>query len=149
MAKISPALPLIGGGQTKFQPVYVGDVADAIMACLDRPDAPGKTYELGGPQVYSFKELLKIVLHETRRHRALLNLPWGMADLQARFLQLLPKPPLTRDQVVLLKSDNVLSGGQPGLAELGIAPTAVEVILPTYIWRYRPGGRFADREVEA
>ncbi|MCB9957060.1 MAG: complex I NDUFA9 subunit family protein [Rhodospirillaceae bacterium] len=149
MARISPALPLIGGGKTRFQPVYVGDVADAVMACLDRGDAPGRTYELGGPQVYTFKELLKIVLHETRRHRALVSVPWGMANLQARVLQLLPKPPLTRDQVTLLKSDNVLSGGQPGLAELGITPTAAEVILPTYLWRYRPGGRFADREAEA
>ena len=143
MARMAPFLPLIGGGATKFQPVYVGDVADAMMACLDRADAAGQTYELGGPQVYSFKELLQIVLSETRRRRILLPLPWSIADFQARILQMLPKPPLTRDQVTMLKSDNVLTGDLPTLESLGLTPTAVEIIVPTYLWRYRPGGRFA------
>ena len=148
MAKISPFLPLIGGGATRFQPVYVGDVADAVMACLDRSETKGQSYDLGGPQTYSFKEILKVVMRESRRRRMLMPIPWGIANLQARVLQLLPKPPLTQDQVTLLKSDNVLTGANPGLEALGIEPTAVEVIVPTYLWRHRPGGRFADRRAE-
>ena len=149
MARMSPFLPLIGGGRTRFQPVYVGDVADAVMACLDDPATKGRVYELGGPQVYSFKEILQIVMRETRRRRLLLTLPWGMANLQARVFQMLPKPLLTVDQVTLLKTDNVASGDLPTLADLGIEPTTVEVIVPTYLWRFRPGGRFADRQAPA
>ena len=149
MAQMSPFLPLIGGGQTRFQPVYVGDVADAIMACLDDPATKGRVYELGGPQVYTFKEILQIVLRETRRRRLLLTLPWGVARLQARFFQMLPKPLLTVDQVTLLKTDNVASGNLPTLTDLGIEPKTVEVIVPTYLWRFRPGGRFADRQAPA
>src|SRR5690606_27339059 len=118
-----PALPLIGGGDTRFQPVYVGDVADAIVAALDRADAEGQTYELGGPLVYSMREVLTYVMKETRRRRLLVTLSWRLARLKARFLQHLPNPPLTVDQVALLEQDNVLNGGHPGLAELGIAPT--------------------------
>jgi NADH dehydrogenase len=145
MAMISPALPLIGGGHTRFQPVYVGDVADAIMAALDRPDAAGKLFELGGPSVYSFKELMALMLAEIGARRLLAPLPWGLAGLQARLLSILPNPPLTADQIELLKVDNVLSGAFPGLADLGVTPTAAEVILPTYLDRFRKGGRFGQR----
>jgi NADH dehydrogenase len=143
MARLLPALPLFGGGTTRFQPVYVGDVAEAIMRSLQQPAARGKTYELGGPRTYSFKELMQIVLAEIRRRRVLLPLPFFVAELQAMFLELLPVPPLTRDQVKLLQRDNVASPDMPGLADLGIAPTAVEAIIPTYLRRFRAGGGFA------
>jgi uncharacterized protein YbjT (DUF2867 family) len=132
----------VGGGHTKFQPVFVGDVAQAIVAGLDRRD--GRTYELGGPAVYSFKELLQLILRETGRRRALIPLPFGLAFLNAAFLQLLPKPLLTMDQVRLLKKDNVVSQTAPGLADLGIAPTSVEAVIPSYLWRYRAKGEYAE-----
>ena len=133
MSQLSPALPLIGGGTTRFQPVYVGDVADAVMAALTRDDAPGRTYELGGPEVYTFRELLRYVLRLTGRRRLLVHLPVGIATLQARLLELLPEPPLTRDQIALLERDNVVSEGAPGLVELGITPTPLELIVPQYL----------------
>jgi len=142
MARLSPALPLIGGGRTRFQPVYVGDVAEAIARSLERPEARGRIYELGGPKVYSFQELMEILLHETRRRRLLVPLPFALAEIQAAVLERLPVPPLTRDQVRLLRHDNVASPDMPGLRDLGIEPTALEVIVPTYLERYRPGGRF-------
>jgi uncharacterized protein YbjT (DUF2867 family) len=142
LARWSPALPLIGGGGTKFQPVYVGDVADAVIASLERPNAAGKTFELGGPRVYSFRALMELVLRETGRRRALVNLPFSLASLQAAFLEWLPRPPLTRDQVKLLQRDNIVTAGGLGLGDLGIAPTAVELIIPTYLDRYRRGGRW-------
>lgn len=137
MARIAPALPLVGGGRTRFQPVYVGDVAEAILAGLERPEAAGRTYELGGPGVYSFAELLAYVLEVTGRRRLLLPLPFPLARLQARFLELLPSPPLTRDQVSLLERDNVASPDMPGLRELGVAPTPLEVVVPSYLQAYR------------
>jgi NADH dehydrogenase len=136
MARLLPALPLIGGGATRFQPVYVGDVAAALMAALERDDAPGRTYELGGPRTYTFKELLTYMLGVIGRRRLLVPLPYGIAALQARLLELLPEPPLTRDQIELLKRDNVVSPGAAGLADLGIAPTPLEVIVPTYLRQY-------------
>jgi len=136
MARIAPALPLVGGGTTRFQPVYVGDVADAVIAGLERPELAGKTFELGGPRVYTFKELLDYVLRVTGRRRLLVTLPFGLARLQARFLELLPNPPLTRDQVALLERDNVVNPQMPGLAELGIQPTPVEAIVPSYLRAY-------------
>ncbi|WP_119460865.1 complex I NDUFA9 subunit family protein [Rhodospirillaceae bacterium SYSU D60014] len=142
MARLLPALPLIGGGKTKFQPVYVGDVAEAMARIIEDPAARGKLYELGGPQTYSFKELLELLLQEIGRRRILLPLPFSLASLQGAVLQHLPNPPLTRDQVELLKQDNVVSGTTPTLADLGIQPTAVEVILPTYLDRFRRGGRY-------
>jgi len=142
MTFISPALPLIGGGETKFQPVYVGDVADAIMAALDRPDAAGRLYELGGPGTYSFRQLMELMLAQIGRQRLLVPVPWAIANLQGAILEWLPGAPLTRDQVTLLKQDNVVSGNAPGLAELGIRPAALEIILPTYLDRFRKGGRF-------
>jgi NADH dehydrogenase len=145
MARMSPALPLIGGGHTKFQPVYVGDVADAVMAAIDRNDSQGKTYELGGPEIRSFRELMTQMLAEIGRRRLLVPVPFAIASLQGALLQLLPMPPLTLDQVRLLKRDNVVAPGMPGLGELGISPTALELILPTYLARYRPGGRHNTR----
>lgn len=140
LARLLPALPLIGGGHTRFQPVYVGDVADAAMAALESAAAQGKTFELGGPRIYSFRELMEILLKEIQRRRLLLPLPFALASLQAAFMEFLPVPPLTRDQVQLLKRDNVVSPGMPGLKDLGIEPTALEPIIPTYLARYRPGG---------
>jgi NADH dehydrogenase len=143
LARWLPALPLIGGGHTRFQPVYVGDVAEAAMAALGRHDSEGTTYELGGPRVYSFRELMELLLAEVNRRRALVALPFGLASFQAAFLERLPTPPLTRDQVKLLQRDNVATPGQPGLMALGVTPTAAELILPTYLDRFRRGGRIA------
>jgi NADH dehydrogenase len=148
MAVISPVLPLIGGGETRFQPVYVGDVADAIVRVIDDSATAGRTYELGGPKIYSLRALTEILLQEIRRKRLLVDLPFGLAALQARLLALLPNPPLTPDQVEMLKRDNVVSSGALGLEALGITPTAVEAILPTYLDRFRRGGWYArDRGV--
>lgn len=143
MAMLSPVLPLIGGGHTRFQPVYVGDVAGAIITALNSPATAGKTYELGGPRIYSFRAMIELMLAQMGRKRCLVSIPWGIARLEARLLELLPVPPLTRDQLELLKHDNVVAPGTPGLAELGVAPTAVEVILPTYLGTYRSGGPYA------
>lgn len=143
IAMISPFLPLIGGGHTRFQPVYVGDVADAVLKCLEDPATAGRTYELGGPKAYTMRELLELLLAEVRRKRVLVDLPFGIAALQARLMSLLPSPPLTVDQVELLKRDNVVSTGALTLDTLGIAPTAVEGILPTYLDRFRRGGWYA------
>jgi len=138
LARLLPALPLIGGGGTRFQPVYVGDVADAIVAALERDDAPGRTYELGGPQVYSFAELLRYMLQVIGRRRLLVPISFELAMLQARFLELLPAPPLTRDQVELLKTDNVVGADAATFADLGITATPVELVVPEYLARYRP-----------
>jgi len=143
MARIMPALPLIGGGHTRFQPAYVADVAEAIARMLQDPATRGRTYELGGPRAYSFKQLLEIMLKEIGRRRLLLPLPFALARIEAAFLELLPKPLLTRDQVRLLERDNVVVPGVLGFADLGIHPTALELVLPTYLGRYRPGGRHA------
>jgi uncharacterized protein YbjT (DUF2867 family) len=140
IATISPVMPLIGGGETRFQPVYVGDVADAVIKCLEDPATAGRTYELGGPRTYTFRELLELMLHEIRRRRRFIDLPFGLAALQARLMAILPNPPLTPDQVELLKRDNVASPGALGLSSLGITPTPVEAILPTYLDRFRRGG---------
>ncbi|MGQ0664238.1 MAG: complex I NDUFA9 subunit family protein [Pseudomonadota bacterium] len=141
MARCLPALPLIGGGLTRFQPVYVGDVAEAITRLLADSGSAGRTYELGGPRVYTFKELMEIMLAEIGRKRFLVPLPFAVAQLQAAFFERLPVPPLTRDQIRLLKRDNVVTPGAPGLAELGIEPSALEAIIPTYLGRFRKGGR--------
>jgi len=149
MAASAPALPLVGGGATRFQPVFVGDVAAAIAKIVATPGAQGQTYELGGPAVYTFKELLQLVLTETGRARVLAPLPWPLAslvgklgDIQASLLPL--APPLTTDQVALLKAgDNVVAPGAKGLSDLGILPTAVEAVVPSYLYRYRKGGQYA------
>lgn len=147
MAAFSPALPLFGGGAQKYQPVYVGDVAKAFARILDDPATAGHVYELGGPRTYSFKELMQIVCRETHRPRVLLPLPNLAADIigMAGNVQSLVMPPiLTSDQALLLRRDNVVSEGSSGLAALGIEPTSVEAIAPTYLWRYRRGGQFAE-----
>lgn len=144
LARFSPALPLIGGGHTRFQPVFVGDVAAAILAALERPDAQGKTFELGGPAIYSFKELMQIVLAETGRSRILVPLPFALAAIKAFFLQFAPTPPLTPDQVKLLRHDNVVAPTAMTFADLGIRPTTVEAEVPTYLWRFRAKGEYAD-----
>jgi len=140
MARLLPALPLIGGGKTQFQPIYVGDVADAVMAALHQDSAAGKTYEIGGPQVYSFEDLLRYMLDVIGKRRLLVDLPFGLASLQARILELLPVPPLTRDQVELLKTDNVVADDALTLADLGLVPTPIELIVPSYLGRHRDQG---------
>lgn len=132
---------LYGSGGTRFQPVYVGDVAEAIVKALAEPKCRGKTYELGGPVIYSFKELMDLLLSEIGRKRFLLPLPFAVATVEAFFLERLPKPLLTRDQVTLLKRDNVVAPGALGFKDLGIAPKAAEAILPTYLHRFRPPSR--------
>jgi NADH dehydrogenase len=143
LARYLPVLPLIGGGVTKFQPVYVGDVAEAIELSLARADARATTYELGGPAIYSFRELLEIMMRITGRRRGFIDMPWGFAKIHAALHELLPlpQPLITRDQVELLKSDNVVGARTSAktLRDLGMTPTALEVILPTYLDRFRRG----------
>ena len=139
MAMTLPVMPVISGG-TRFQPVFVGDVADAILAALAREDTMGRIYELGGPRVWTFRELLTWILRETKRHRALIEIPMSVARVQARLGELIPGKPLTRDQLILLGRDNVVSEGMPGLQDLGIVPTPVELVVPEYLDRYRAGG---------
>jgi uncharacterized protein YbjT (DUF2867 family) len=149
MARLSPVLPLVGGGHTRFQPVFVGDVAEAMARAVDGETAAGTTYELGGPEVKTFRELIEFVLATTGRRRLLVPLPFPLARFQATFLQFLPKPPLTPDQVKLLQVDNVVSPEaereRRTLPALGIEPTTIEAIVPTYLWRFRKYGQFEKR----
>jgi len=145
MARMAPALPLIDGGDTKFQPVYVGDVADAVMAALQDANAAGKTFELGGPAVLTLKEIFEYIMDETGRKRALAPAPARLLRPFAGLLELLPEPPLTRDQLLLLGVDNVVADGAAGLDALGVTPTALAAVAPTYLARYRDGGQFARR----
>ena len=149
LARMSPALPLIGGGATKFQPVFVGDVAQAIMRAVGGQAKDGTIYELGGPEVKSFRELMEYVLAVTERKRLLVPLPFGLAKLQAMVLQFMPKPLLTPDQVELLRVDNVVSEAATAegrtLAAFGIEPAAMEAIVPSYLWRFRKSGQFRGR----
>ncbi len=131
MANFSPVLPLIGGGKTKFQPVYVGDVASAVLRCLENPSTKGKSYELGGPKTYSFNKILKKILKITNRKRLLISVPFGLAKFLAFFAEFVPVPPLTRDQVQLLKHDNITR--KNGFKKLGITPKPMELIIPDYI----------------
>lgn len=142
LARYLPALPLIGGGRTKFQPVFVGDIAAAIVASLADERTRMKTYELGGPTIYTFRDLMEFILRETDRRRLLVSIPFPVASIQAVFLQLLPSPLLTPDQVRLLKIDNVVTPGALSLADLGVAPTSVEAEVPAYLWRFRPKGQY-------
>ena len=148
MASTSPFLPLIGGGNTRFQPVWVGDVAEAIARTVVLPDTAGRTFELGGPAVISFEDVLKLVLRETNRRNGLLPLPFFAAKIVGAFAQLTAlvgiAPVLTQDQVVSLQADNVVSPSAEGLAALGIEPTGMDAIVPGYLWRYRRGGQFAE-----
>jgi NADH dehydrogenase len=125
---------LIGGGMTKFQPVYAGDVAEAAVRVLEREDACGQIFELGGPRIYTFRELLEMIMRITGRQRYLINLPWPVAMLEAFILEQLPHPLLTRDQVRLLKSDNIVRDARAKtFRDLGINPTSAEIIVPTYL----------------
>ena len=133
MAAFSPVLPLIGRGETLFQPVYVKDISNAVLRVFESTQTVGKIYELGGPSTYSFKELIELTMLYSRRSRLLLNLPFWLADIQASFMELLPKPILTRDQLELLKVDNVVGNKMFTLADLDIIPTRCETILQTYL----------------
>ncbi len=155
MATAAPALPLIGGGKTRFQPVFVGDVADAVCAALDRPDAQARTFELGGPGVYTFKRLMEFVLKEIDRPRALLPIPFFLAQPLGLLLDWAFKlnpfadPPLTGDQVTMLQRDNVVGQDpQAGtLADLGVTSLeSIEAIVPSYLWRFRPHGQFQAKQ---
>lgn len=146
LARMSPVLPLIGGGNTLFQPVFVGDVAVAILKATEGKATPRTIYELGGPEVKSFRELMEITLREIGRKRLLVSLPFGLASFQAAFLEMLPGKLLTRDQVALLRTDNVVSkkAEREGrtLQGLGVSATSLEAILPGYLWRFRKAGQF-------
>lgn len=139
MARLLPFMPVISGN-TRMQPVFVGDVADAVMAALGRADAAGRTYELGGPRVWSFRELLGYVLKETGRRHRMVDMPMGLVRLQAGIMEMLPGKPLTRDQLIMLARDNVVADGAAGLPDLGIVPTPVELVVPAYLRRFQPGG---------
>jgi uncharacterized protein YbjT (DUF2867 family) len=148
IARLSPALPLIGGGHTLFQPVFAGDVASAVVAAIAERAKAGQIYELGGPEVKSFKALMRFVLATIERRRLLLPIPFALAKFQASLLQLMPKPLLTPDQVELLRRDSIVSEAAKHegrtLAGLGIDPVAMEVIVPSYLRRFRKSGQFQD-----
>jgi NADH dehydrogenase len=150
LARMSPVLPLIGGGLTKLQPVYVGDVATAVADAVDGKTRRGAAYELGGPEVLTMREIMEIILDVTERRRMLMPLSFGLAKLQALFLQFAPGDfKLTPDQVMLLRSDNVVSDAAKAagltLEGLGITPDSMEAIVPQYLWRFRKTGQFAHR----
>jgi NADH dehydrogenase len=147
LAQISPVLPLIGGGLTKLQPVYVGDVATAVADAVDGKTKPGAIYELGGPEVLSMRRIMEIILSITERTRMLISLPFGLAKFQAAFLQFAPgRLKLTPDQVELLRSDNVVSQAAKDAAltleGLTITPDSLEAVAPQYLWRFRAAGQF-------
>jgi uncharacterized protein YbjT (DUF2867 family) len=147
MARFSPILPLIGGGEAKFQPVFVGDVAEAIATLVDRGVADGKIYELGGPEIMNFKQILQFILKTTQRKRVLLPIPFGVASIMGAVAGLLPNPALTMDQVELLKADNLVDAqaNKEGrtLEGLGITARTVEAIVPSYLYRFRKAGQFS------
>jgi uncharacterized protein YbjT (DUF2867 family) len=144
IARFSPVVPVISG-DSRFQPVFVGDVADAVMGALAREESRGRIYELGGPRVYTFRELIQWIVKTVQRRRFVVDVPPDIARLQARVMEHLPGKPLTRDQLLLLSKDNVASPDFPGLADLGVSPTPVELVVPSYLARFRPGGGHRDR----
>jgi NADH dehydrogenase len=143
LARLLPVLPLVGGGHTRLQPVFVEDVAEAIASILADPRTVGRTYELAGPGVYTLRELVRMTLHLMRKRRLLIPLPFAVAEIQARLFEFLPDPPITTGQIDLLRADNVASGALPGLRELNIQPKTVEEVVPTYIGTRAPA--FRDR----
>jgi NADH dehydrogenase len=149
LSRLSPALPLPGGGHTRFQPVFAGDAAEAIARAVDGSVKPGVVYELGGPDIRTFRELMEFVLKTIERRRLLIPVPFAVMKLQAAILQFLPKPPITPDQVELLKSDNVVSTAaheqNRTLEALGIVPASIAAIVPDYLWRFRKTGQFHGR----
>jgi NADH dehydrogenase len=146
LARFSPVLPLIGGGETRFQPVFAGDVAKAFARLVEPSDLTGKTYELGGPEVMRFRELMEFTLATIGRRRLLVPIPWGIARMMGAVMGLLPKPMLTMDQVALLKTDTVVSAeaerAGATLQGLGIEPVGIEAIVPAYLYRFRKAGQF-------
>jgi NADH dehydrogenase len=146
IARFSPALPLVGGGHTRFQPIFAGDVASAIVAAIEGHAKDGEIYEVGGPEVYSFKELMRFMLATVGRQRLLIPIPFALAKFQAGLLQLMPKPLLTPDQVELLRDDAVVSdeAKREGrtLEALGVEPLAMATVVPSYLWRFRKTGQF-------
>ena len=151
IARFSPALPLVGGGHTRFQPVFAGDVASAVVAAIEGRAKDGEVYELGGPEVRSFKQLMQFMLATIERQRLLVPIPFALAKFQAGILQLLPKPLLTPDQVELLRRDVTVSdqAKREGrtLEALGIDPVAMAAIVPSYLWRFRKAGQFNSTAV--
>ncbi len=149
LARVAPALPLPGGGQMRFQPVFAGDVAEAIAMAVDGTAKAGTIYELGGPDVRTFKQLMEFVLATIERRRLLVPVPFALMKAQATILQFLPKPPITPDQVELLKHDNVVSASarEQGrtLEALGIIPASIDSVVPDYLWRFRRTGQFSGR----
>src|ERR1700728_1294039 len=149
LARVAPALPLVGGGHTRFQPVFAGDVAEGIARAVDGNAKPGMVYELGGPDLRTFRELMQFVLATTERRRLLVPVPFALMKVQAMVLQFLPKPPITPDQVELLRHDNTVSGAahEQGrtLEALGIVPTSIASVVPDYLWRFRKTGQFRGR----
>jgi uncharacterized protein YbjT (DUF2867 family) len=149
LARISPVLPLIGGGTNRFQPVFVGDVAEAIAEAVDGHAQGGTIYELGGPEVKTFEQLMRYVLATIERKRLLVPVPFFAAKVKAALLQYMPKPPLTPDQVEMLRVDNVVSEAAKAegrtLQGLGIEPEPLEAIVPSYLWRFRKTGQFRSR----
>jgi NADH dehydrogenase len=142
LARLTPIMPLFDGGKARLQPVYVGDVGDAAIKVMTDPACAGQDFELGGPTVYTYRELIEYLLKIIDRPRLLVSVPLPLARILARFAEWLPGAPLTRDQLILMTADNVVGPGRKSLADLGIAPTSVEVILPTYMDKYRRGGRW-------
>jgi uncharacterized protein YbjT (DUF2867 family) len=146
MARFSPILPVFGGGATRMQPVFAGDVAEAMASLIDRGEATGQTYEFGGPSIATLRELMQFTLNTVQRRRILLPVPWGIAKAIGAVAGFLPKPPITADQVEMLKPDNVVS--TKAMAEgrdlpgLGITPRSFEAIVPTYLYRFRKEGQF-------
>ena len=151
IARLAPALPLIGGGRTRLQPVFAGDVAAAVVAAIEGRTIAGATYELGGPAVRTFKELMQFLLNTIERRRLLLPVPFELAKVPAFFMQFLPTPLLTPDQVELLRYDNVVSDQakqeRRTLEGLGIAPTLMEAVVPAYLQRFRKTGQFRVRSI--
>lgn len=151
MAQTAPALPLVGGGETKFQPVFVGDVAEAVALAVDGETKPGTTYELGGPEIKTFRECLELMLEIIERKRPLIPVPTSASKALASLLQILPKPLLTVDQVKMLESDNVVSEAAVAdgrtLEGLGVERETLAAILPTYLVRFKPQGEFTGRDV--
>lgn len=142
IAAKAPLLPVVGDGSMKVQPVFVGDVGAAVACILARPDTAKTVFELGGPRVYTYREIAALVLHQINRSKPIVGVPAAAMKFAAFFAEFLPVPPLTRDQVELLTQDNIARPGNRGLDDLGIRPTAAEAILPTYLDRYRAGGRY-------
>lgn len=143
ISRYTPVLPLIGGGRTKFQPVYVGDVADAVVKTLAAPQTEGKIYSLGGSEIMDFRQIYERLFKYTGRSRCMMKVPFSLAKVKASFMEFMPHPFLTRDQVESLKTDNIVEGGSLGFADLGISPKTMDLVLPAYLEYFKSGGRFA------